>query len=82
MDIPDDLNLFINRPIEIVREIEPGIVIQNEPELVIQIEPERADLDNNPEIENAYNDVVNMDNLRLQNVRAPRFDAKKSNVLP
>ena len=85
LNIPDDLDLFINRQLEIVRDEIPGGQI--EPDLDREIEPEIAVepviiLDNNPEIENPYDDVfnVNMEMLRFQNIRAPRFDAKKSNV--
>ena len=89
LHIPDDLNLFINRQIDIVREIEPDLAGQIEPDLNRQneaelvIEPPDIILDNNPAgIEILYDDVenVNMNMLRFQNLRAPRFDAKQSNV--
>ena len=107
LHIPDDLDLFINRQIDIVREIEPDLPGIIEPELNRQIEPEvnrQIEFDLNRQldphldriaiavepiieldnlvIENIYDDVenVNMEMLRLQNIRGPRFEAKKSNV--
>ena len=89
LNIPDDLNLFINRQIDIVREIEPdlaGQIIQDlnrQNEAEVGIEPQELIIDNNPAgIEILYDDVENIDMnmLRFQNLRIPRFDAKKSNV--
>ena len=91
LNIPDDLDIFINRELAIVREIEPDIPGDIEAELNRQIEPDLDRLEvaiepiinlDNLVIEQLYDDVenINMEMLRLQNIRGPRFEAKKSNV--
>ena len=85
------MDIFINRELAIVREIEPDIPGDIEAELNRQIEPDLDRLEvaiepiinlDNLVIEQLYDDVenINMEMLRLQNIRGPRFEAKKSNV--
>ena len=79
LPLPENLDIVIDRPLNIAREIEPVRV--NEPEIHRQIQPEVADLAHNPVIENIYDDVFKMDNFaRLHSLRPPKFNSQISNV--